>query len=542
VVEGDPGHGRAVTADSDDAGPEASPDPASQRSLVQARWLLPAVLAVGAIVLFFVYLRVSQTSAIDSDGAGSILQGWDMSHGNLLLHGWWLSDVSFYPTEMFEYALVVAVHGAGPDVVHICAAITFTLLVLMTSLVAKGRATGKEGAIRMIVAFAIVFSPQLGNGVFVLMSTPDHVGTGVPVLLIWLILDRARPRWYVPVIVAALLTWVLVADSVALFTAVLPLLAVCGLRFYRRVFQERLAWRTQWFDASLIAAAVLATGLSQEILALIKAYGGFYVNPIAPFLTSITQLPGHLLLEIQSLFLLFGGDFFGDRVGVTAVLVMLHVVGLVLAGWGTCAALRRFSHLDLMPQGLVAGIVINLIGFLLWAQVGDITMAREMAAVLPFGAILAARLLGKRLFEARLVPALAVVLLGYVVSLASVAVHPAQAPEDQHLAHWLVAHRFHYGIGTSWLGNVVTVGSGERVQLRPVTARHHVLFNSEWESAASWYNPRLHDANFAVLAGYPLSASALSDWRRMFGTPVQTYHVGDFTILRWDENLLTRLR
>jgi len=68
------------------------------------------------------------------------------------------------------------------------------------------------------------------------------------------------------------------------------------------------------------------------------------------------------------------------------------------------------------------------------------------------------------------------------------------------------------------------------------------LFNSEWESAASWYNPRLHDANFAVLAGYPLSASGLSDWRRMFGTPVQTYHVGDFTILRWDENLLTRLR
>jgi len=31
---------------------------------------------------------------VDADGAGNVLQAWDMLHGNPLLRGWWLSDVS----------------------------------------------------------------------------------------------------------------------------------------------------------------------------------------------------------------------------------------------------------------------------------------------------------------------------------------------------------------------------------------------------------------------------------------------------------------
>jgi hypothetical protein len=53
-----------------------------------------------------------------------------MLHGNLLLRGWHLSDVSFYTTELPEYMLVEAVHGLGAGVVHAGAALTYTLLVV----------------------------------------------------------------------------------------------------------------------------------------------------------------------------------------------------------------------------------------------------------------------------------------------------------------------------------------------------------------------------------------------------------------------------
>ena len=60
--------------------------------------MVPAVCALGVIAGFACYLRLARTRAVNSDGAGNALQAWDMLHGNLPLHGWSLSDVSFYTT------------------------------------------------------------------------------------------------------------------------------------------------------------------------------------------------------------------------------------------------------------------------------------------------------------------------------------------------------------------------------------------------------------------------------------------------------------
>jgi len=68
-----------------------------------------------------------------------------MLHGNLLLHNWWVSDVSFYTTELPQYMLIEFFAGLGPWVVHIGAAMTYTLLVLLAAVLAKGRARGREG-------------------------------------------------------------------------------------------------------------------------------------------------------------------------------------------------------------------------------------------------------------------------------------------------------------------------------------------------------------------------------------------------------------
>ena len=509
---------------------------------LRRRWWVAAAWTVAPVALFFCYLRVSQTEPGDSYGAVFTLQAWDMLHGNLLLHGWWLSDVSFYTTELPEYMLVDLVRGLNPDVVHVAAAITFTLLLLLAVLLAAGHTRGKEAAVRMLIAAGIMFSPQLGNGIFVLLLAPDHLGTCVPVLLAWLILDRAHPRWYVPVAVGALLAWALIADQVVLLTGVLPLVTVCGVRIYQRAVQERLPLLSQRYEASLIAAGLIAVGTASGVLAIIRAFGGFHVNPVSPFLASISALPHHLLLMLEGLSLLFGGDFFHQKLGLTTGLLLLHLVGLALAGWAVCVAVRRFTrNLDLVSQVLVAAILINLAAFVLWAKVGDVTATREMAAVLPFGAVLAARLLAGRLAAARLLPVLSVVLCGYLVSLGLVAAHHPRSPDNQQLTDWLIARHFHYGIGTSWLGSVVTVSSGERVELRPATIKNHVLAHSQWESQASWFDPRKHNANFVVLLGHP-PYPPMSTVIAAFGPPARTYSVGPYTVLTWNENLLTKLR
>jgi hypothetical protein len=80
------------------------------------------VWVLGAVAAFACYLRLSRTRAVNSDGAGQALQAWDMLHGNLLLHGWSLGDVSYYTTEVPQYMLVEFLRGLSQDVVHVAAA------------------------------------------------------------------------------------------------------------------------------------------------------------------------------------------------------------------------------------------------------------------------------------------------------------------------------------------------------------------------------------------------------------------------------------
>jgi hypothetical protein len=112
-----------------------------RRRLTLAAW--PVGLAAAGVVLFLCYLAVSRTLAVTSDGASNAVQAWDMLHGNPLLRGWTVTDVSFYTTELPEYMIVEWVHGLNADVLHVSAAISYALVVLTGGLL--GRA-GPEAA------------------------------------------------------------------------------------------------------------------------------------------------------------------------------------------------------------------------------------------------------------------------------------------------------------------------------------------------------------------------------------------------------------
>ena len=233
-----------------EASAEAAGSPSGAPARRRAEYAVLAVLAVA--VLFFCYLRQSSSVPVSSDGSGNILQAWDMLHGNLLLRHWYTSDVSFYTTELPQYALIEAILAhwlaLGAWVVHVGAAMTYTLLVLLAALLAKGRAQGTAGLARALLAAGIMLAPQLSATSIVLLS-PDHTGTAVPVLVAWLLIDRypqARPRWLVPAAVCAVLAWTMVADPVILITCIAPLVLVAVVRSFanrmRGTGQQAARW------------------------------------------------------------------------------------------------------------------------------------------------------------------------------------------------------------------------------------------------------------------------------------------------------------
>jgi len=511
-----------------------------------ARWAWPAALAVAAVVLFLCYLRVSRTVPNGSDGADQALQAWDMLHGNWLLRGWTVGDVSYYTTELPEYIVVELIRGLGPDVIHVAAAVTYTLLVLLAGLLAKGRATGREGVVRALIASGILLAPQLGHGVALLIQQPDHLGTQVPLLVTFIVLDRAPRRWYTLVAITGMLTWVIIADRVAVFDAALPLAAVCGIRAYWAVVHDRKPLASVWFEFSLMAASVVSFGAAALVVSAINHLGGYTSLPLPPTrFAPAGVIPAHLALTIEGILTLYGAYFAGLSPGVATAIAVVHLAGLALALWGVCRAFRRFfSASDLIVPVLATGIVINLAAYTSSIVPTTWFDNREIPAVLPFGAVLAGRLLAEPLARARLVPVLAGVLACYAAALGYGAAQPSVADGEYPVVGWLEAHHLRTGLGTYIESNLITLDSGERVAVRTVTWLPSGAVPRAYESEASWYDPRLNYANFVVVNlvdGGGISAIPRRDILALAGPPARTYHYKTFIIMVWNHNLLADL-
>jgi hypothetical protein len=500
---------------------------------------------VAAVILFLCYRQLSGTVPANADGSDQALQAWDMLHGNWLLSGWTVGDVSYYTTEIPEYIIVEKVLGLSPGVIHVAAAVTYTLLVLLAALLAKGRATGKEGLLRALIASGILLAPQLGKGTSLLLLQPDHLGTQVPLLATFAVLDRGRGRWYVPPVIAAMLTWVIIADRVAVFDAALPLTVACGIRGCWALIRHR---GPAWFEFSLAVAGIVSYGASQLIVSVIGHAGG-YASLSLPtqHFASLGDIPRHLAVAVEGIFILDGAYFGGMSPGVAAAFAAVHLAGLALALWGICRAFRRFfSAEDLIVPVMATGIVINLAAYLY--SVTPVTWfdTREIAVVLPFGAVLAGRLLAGTLARAWLRPVLAALLACYAAALGYGAAQPAVAGSEVPVIGWLEAHHLTTGISTYAQSNLITLDSGGRVALRTVTWWGSGAVPRAYESKASWYDPRLGYANFVLNGadarpGHNGVIIPPRDILAFAGHPARTYHYQTFTIWVWDHNLLADL-
>ena len=540
--------------------------PPAARAVMRRRLLASAAIAVAVVLLFVAYLRMSRTYTENSDSANILLMSWDMLHGNLLLHGWYLSDVSFYPTELPQYALLESLIGLHADTAHVAAAMTYTLVVLVAVLLARGprdhRASGRPvvGSAwpSMALTAGLMIAPQLGVGVFVLLLSVGHIGTAIPLMLTWLVIDWSltRPRWFIPVIAGLLLTWVQMADPLVLVVGIVPLAAVCAMRVIRAVLaadagERGAAVQARWYEVSLAAAAILAYGLAALVNRLLQASGGFVVHPLGYKLAPVHTWPKHAWVTGEGLLALFGAKPQGPA--AVMAFAVLHLAGVALVAWAMWRVARRlFSWPDLISQVLLVAMVLNVLVYVpsTLANATDLN-AREFAVVLPFGAVLAGRVLAGPLATrgepgilgwlrgARWRAGLASVLAaGYLASLGYAVAQPPVPPANAQLAAFLTEHHLTNGVSGYWLSSIVTVGSDGAATVRAVQPSLRPYL---WEAKGSWYDPGSQRATFVVTddqAGYfnrwELSASALA----ALGPPARTYHVGPYTVLVWNTNLL----
>jgi hypothetical protein len=382
---------------------------------------------------------------------------------------------------------------------------------------------------------------------------PDHTGTLVPVLATWLVIDRVRPdargaRLYMPVLVCLLLTWIMAADAVVLFTSIAPLIAAGVIRAFRRS-------RQRWYELSLAGAAAVAAGLGTLVPKIMVHLGGFQVWHFQTRTMPLSKLPRDAWNTVQAVLEFFGADPVGSHSAVETVLVSVHLVGVLLAIAGLVIAVARFFREDgILVPALAVAIVLELGAFLVSIHSSNLASTREIVAVMPFGAVLAGRALAAPLVRslavprrrAWLIPVGAVVLAGYLGAMVYGAAQPRIPSANQGLATWLTEHNLTDGLAGYWQAGSVTLDTSGRIQVNSVQVNGQgKVARYYWETDTAQYDPARHDARFVVADGPaafgPLAGLAQAA-ERTFGPPARTYHTQGYTILVWNHNILPNLR
>jgi hypothetical protein len=199
-----------------------------------------------------------------------------------------------------------------------------------------------------------------------------------------------------------------------------------------------------------------------------------------------------------------------------------------------------------VSQVLVTAVVLNLAAYVLSTLPQEVFFAREIGPVLPLSAALAGRVLADRVTALKFAPAaLLIVLAGYLAGLGYELDQPPVPPQNQQLTSWLEARHLKHGLSGYWQSSIVTLTSGERVEVSQVSVSRNRVVPYQWEVNTTAYDPSRSYADFVVLAppvaeyyGFTYRHAVLAT----FGPPANTYHVGPYQVLVWKKNLLPDLR
>jgi len=519
------------------------------------RWWIAAAWIAAGLALFGLLFRISLSVPENADGANNALQGWDILHGNLLLHGWILGDVTFYTFELPLYAIADVFTGLHSVTVHWVSALTYVIVAASAVAVARADSRGLSAAVRSGVVIAVLAAPLLtSQGIGYLLEQPDHTGTVAILLVSFLLIDRASGRRFTPLLLCAILVAGQVGDATVRYTAVPAILVVCAYRVLatgkiRRVVNIRRVLSIRTGDPAIAVAAAVSVPLAVLARAAIVHFGGYLMIPpntrIAP--------PGfwghHAVLALEDILALFGASTLGAVVGTVGAVFGLAC--LLAAACGFAKVIWTWRAASRAEQLICVAITINVAIFVI-SSIPVPGNAWEIVTVLPCGAVLAARaFVPVRIADPRRAHvAMAAIALVALLPLAAAATRPPATPYFVRLATWLETHRLTYGVAGYWDASAVTVQSGNRVQVRAVTLLNAPgrarLGPFDWETNASWYDARQHDATFVIAdprdtAPSPNQNYTVAVFEKYFPRPIAIYHVAGRVILVYRTNLLTHI-
>jgi hypothetical protein len=506
------------------------------------------ILALVTVAFYLLCLANSDTTPWDADTSAVFLQGWDLVHGHLLLHGWWSSDVNFYTFDAPIYGICGLIFGMGNQALHVAGAVIYTLVFLVACWAAKGTAQGAKLWLRLaLVAFLMTAMLYEGALRGTLLLIPDHTGTSVFLLAAFVLYDRHAERRWAPWAMLALLTLGQLGDATVRYMAIPTLLVVWLLELPS---VRRLRTPRGWLALAAVGSVVLSMGLRD----IEKALGAYHLNAPAASVAPVSEWNWHISGTYDSLLSLFGVPSVGFLHESTARFEITVVGGIALIAGAAAVitVLLQWTKKPALDRLIVVGSAVYLCAYCFS------TMAirgggggYEFVGIVPLFAVLGSRNLTDLRWprfglgvRARFGAAVALtVVAGVAAAACLISGSELNLPRTQDPAEttalWLKAHGFKNGLAGYWDATPMTVYSGDTVKVRAILTENGAFLPNTWGSKSTWYEASKVDANFVVTGGERggLTEAAAE---ASFGTPAQSYQFDNYTILVYDYNLLDR--
>ncbi|HUY07446.1 MAG TPA: hypothetical protein VMU99_09330 [Acidimicrobiales bacterium] len=493
------------------------------------------IVALCAFLLFGI--TSFHTVGGNSDGATVVLEGQSLAHGHLLLHGWILSQDSFWTVDALFYGVFVLIFGVHGWLIHLVPAFIATMIFLLGwNLSVSRNGSSSRNVVFVVVTLGLVF-PVAAWAQFYLAG-PYHLGTTLYCLTAFaLVVGERRPIHYL--LATLVLCAGILGDLQTLALGVLPIAIAGGVAIIR-------TWNFRAGFGHLvvaIAAGLVALGVRKTTAAI----GAFTLAP--------PRIPNDLSNSLSNVIpglrygtdLMRGGGPFGPG-PIPAALNIAHLFEVLLVALGILFALYQLLRgLVIQPPPdddrhwelddlLVTGVLGSLATYAYLATTGSDAEARYLSAGLIFAIILCARLLGRlcgrypKIYRP-------IAAIGTLLSLAVLAgggytvTAPAPPQQIRALIALLQAHHLNDGLGGYWSASITTVLSNDTIDIRPViSGPTGSIERYARQSLDSWYQK--DGANFLVFnANVNVDAITQASARQTFGPAKRVYSVGPYRVL-----------
>jgi hypothetical protein len=547
--------------------PSLVPDRAGRRSLRRAA----VVLLLGAgLALFGALLYAASVHAApgNSDGATVILEGKALSGGNLTLRNWALSMDSFWLVDVPFYAVAVLLVGVKPQLLHLVPTIVALGVICVGAWIALSGRRAWAGVLAAGVVVVMLGLPSRALAANMLMG-PLHVTTVLLCLLAFVALRRGSFNWSWLLAVGLLAAGMLGDMQSAVLGTVPVVLAgtVLALRsgslragapavtagLGSAVLAEAVRLVAATIGSFSIAGANPRASLHQMVLNLrgLLGYGaavqGVGIRPFSslsqPLIFEVAHALG-LAVVLAGVSLATVAAFRASAAGMRAALARSRPRALAVRPAGRATSDEQCGRGVWFEDVLVFAFLGACAIYVALALVSSSVYERYLTAVVIFGAILAARLVGRvaehagtRRAKAALVAAASVVAAGYVFSFAADLTTPPPTQASSALVTYLSEHHLTSGIGDYWSSSIVTVESSDAIKVRPVTTEPGTQYLGRYmrQTTASWYQAGFEF--FVYNTALPWNSVDARTAAASFGPPQHVASIGTFRVLTWGHEL-----